>query len=221
MIIYYLAHSGILLETYDKQIFIDAIDHVDENIDVDKSVYFLVSHVHADHYDARIYDYKSIATYVLSDDITAPLLQDYVCVKPNGEYRIADFSVRTFDSTDRGVSFIIELDDLTILHSGDLNWWHWQRDDAATQLREAAQFKAIVDQLPQQIDIAFVPYDPRLGEAEHYSFGYYLDTKFVKYMVPIHMRDDFAVSDRMVAAFPHHKHKLVPVMEENEIILEI
>ncbi len=222
MIIQYLAHSGILIETATKQLFIDAIDYVADNFDDDKDVYFLVSHSHADHYDRAIYDYRDRATFILSDDISADrLLRKLVTVCPNRHYQIDDIKVQTFDSTDRGVAFLIELDGVTLLHSGDLNWWHWQNDDLPTQRAEAEQFKQIVDVIPARIDVAFVPYDPRLGRAEHYSFGYYLDTKHIKYIVPIHMRDDFAVSRRMVEKFPLHRHKLVAVNAENEVILEI
>ncbi len=221
MIIQYLAHSGILIETETEQLFIDAIDYVAENYDGDKDVYFFVTHGHTDHYDATICDYQT-ATFVLSDDIVVPhLLRKLVTVSPNNSYQIDDITVQTFASTDRGVAFLITLDGVTLLHSGDLNWWHWQNDDAATQRAEADQFKAIVDGITARIDVAFVPYDPRLGAAEHYSFGYYLDTKYIKYLVPIHMRDNFDVSQRMVAQFPHHRHKLVPVLAENEVILEI
>ncbi len=223
MIIQHLSHSGVLIETPDKQLFIDAIDHVASNIDYDKSVYFFVTHGHADHYDASICDFaKETVSYVLSDDIAVPsALSKPVMVQPDELYCVDDMTVRTFGSTDLGVSFLIELNGVIILHSGDLNWWHWQNDDEATQLKEAADFKAIVDRIPEHIDVAFVPYDPRLAGAEHYSFDYYLSTKRVRHIVPIHMRDNFSVSQRMFEQFPAHKDKLVVVQRENEVILEI
>ncbi len=222
MIIQYLAHSGILIETASKQLFIDAIDYVADNFEYDKAVYFFVTHHHADHYDAAICDYEGLASFILSDDVR-PLcpMRKTVYVRPNQSYQIDDMTVRTFASTDCGVAFLIELDGAVLFHSGDLNWWHWQNDDAATQRAEAEQFKAIVDGIAARLDVAFVPYDPRLGSAEHYSFGYYLDTKHIRYLIPIHMRDDFDVSRRMVAQFPHHRHKLVAVTAEDEVVLEI
>ncbi len=223
MIIQHLSHSGVLIETDDKQLFIDAIDHVASNIDYDKSVYFFVTHGHADHYDVAISNYaKQTVRYVLSDDIIAPsVLRAPIMVQPDEIYQVDDMIVRTFGSTDLGVSYLIDLNGVSILHSGDLNWWHWQNDDEVTQLKEAADFKAIVDRLPDHIDVAFVPYDPRLEGAEHYSFDYYLSTKKVRHIVPIHMRDNFSVSQRMFEQFPEHKDKLVVVQRENEIILEI
>ena len=41
---------------------------------------------------------------------------------------IKNIHVRSFSSTDEGISFFVEKNDWKIFHAGDFNWWHWKGD---------------------------------------------------------------------------------------------
>ncbi len=55
-------------------------------------------------------------------------------------------------------------------HSGDLNWWHWSDFTPEQQKQEEEQFKNQIELIRDlNIDVAFVPLDPRLGDAYYFA----------------------------------------------------
>lgn len=219
---YFLYHSGTLIETDQLQLFIDVIDGVEQLINYDKQIYFLVTHGHADHFDSAIYNHIAHANvyYILSDDIDLLPLDHYTLVAPDQVKQFSDFKLKTYGSTDKGVSFIIELNGQTIFHAGDLNWWHWQNDSEAAQKDEEAQFKAIAAQLPQTIDLAFVPCDPRLVAASDWAMTHIAQTKRVTYMVPIHFNHHFESLDNLKNSVVNQLTKLL-IPAKNQLLIEL
>ena len=47
-----------------------------------------------------------------------------VFVAPNETVELPDCRITTFESTDIGVAYLVEIDGRLIYHAGDLNWWH-------------------------------------------------------------------------------------------------
>lgn len=225
MKIIHLYHSGVLLETDSCQVFIDVISEIDHLINRHKQQYFFVTHAHQDHFDQSIFRYQMLgAYYVLSDDILSgvpPGLQHLLRVMPNKSYSIGEVVVKTFGSTDQGVSFWIEFSDLHVFHAGDLNWWHWENDQMEVQEQEADAFKGVIEQLPSTvIDIVFMPCDPRLGDAMTWSIEYMLSRKQVAYMVPIHFRSHFEVCDSLKRKL-HGDTRIINVDHCEQVILEL
>lgn len=219
MKIIHLYHSGILIETPETQVFIDAITGVNEHIDLQKKVFFLVSHGHQDHYDPVILKYAHRQVhYLISDDLHLPHYDRLQLVKPGGDYHIGRLRVKTYASTDRGVSFVIHLDQWLIFHAGDLNWWHWENDDPTTQSNEESQFKTIMDGIEERsFDVACVPVDPRLGPAFYWTAAYALETMTIGTLVPIHFRKQFDTCEQLIQKL-HHNKAIVNITSCNQML---
>lgn len=210
----HLFHSGYAVETAEHflifdyyQPFHDKTGGIAEGIitadylKTKKNVLVFVSHNHADHFDPIILDWakdNSAITYILSSDVqtntdqlTCHVLSAYE------EIYVGQVAIKTFGSTDQGISFLLHVAGLSIFHAGDLNWWHWSGESLDEQTSAASAFKAEMDKLAQQvieIDIAFFPVDRRMEE--FYSIGaeYFADKLKPKLLVPMHFGKDFAAT---------------------------
>lgn len=168
-----------------------------------KNVVVFVSHNHHDHFDPAILEWANTnpdITYILSSDVqtntqqlTAHVLSAYE------ECTLGSLQIRTFGSTDQGISFLLQVDGLWIFHAGDLNWWHWSGESIAEQNIAKTAFHQEMEKLsegfPQvEIDIAFFPVDRRMEE--FYSLGAeFFASKFKpKLLVPMHFGTDFAAT---------------------------
>ncbi|HZJ87598.1 MAG TPA: MBL fold metallo-hydrolase, partial [Sphaerochaeta sp.] len=139
-------------------------------------------------------------TYILSDDIPSsdvPSDVQVVWVAPHQRTQIGELQLETLRSTDEGVAFVLLLGEQVIYYAGDLNWWYWEGESEAYNTAMAEAYREEMARLPEQIDLAFVPVDPRLGSA--YSFGVegLLAHSSVKSIVPMHMWDDHSVIERL------------------------
>lgn len=171
-----------------------------------KKIYIFSSHGHHDHYNTSIFKENfapSPVTYVLSDDIQgAPKDKTILWVNPHNTYHIDDLAIRTFGSTDLGVSFLVSVNSLHVFHSGDLNWWHWKHFSKKDQELEKITYQNEIRRLPNSlIDLAFVPVDPRLGEASHLAANYFIEQLNPRYLVPIHLQVDFKEMKSYAQAF--------------------
>lgn len=180
----YLLNSGFMVK--DERIllvFDDAEDPAgivnaayDEG-DFDK-LYIFVTHAHFDHFGTHIRAYApKITRYIFSTDLRRTKrvkmfpTNKITYIKRYSEWEDDTLKVRTFDSTDVGVSFLVELPSgKKIFHAGDFNWWHWA-DDTPDNIalaeksfkRQAKRFNGV------EIDLAFFPVDGRLGAAQEWG----------------------------------------------------
>ena len=148
MRITYLRHSGFAVETTEAVLLIDCISGYEKT---GMPVVALISHAHGDH---RSEDIIAMADHVID------------CPAVGEEFNICGARIRTFGSTDEGVSFLIEADGRRIFHAGDLNKWHWRCENDPEWTKQAvAGFNAVMDTLPPEpLDAAMFPVDPRMGE---------------------------------------------------------
>ncbi|MBP2643990.1 MAG: hypothetical protein H6Q67_1877 [Firmicutes bacterium] len=211
--IVYLFHSGYAVETQNNLFIFDywqsglpqAAGKLNEGIitadylKTKANVYVFASHSHPDHYDPVIWEwskYNSNLTYVLSSDIPVKG-EPSRCqrMSPYEEWADGEVKVKTFSSTDEGVSFLVWADELTIFHAGDLNWWHWKGESQAERERAEMLFKTEVDKIAvHSLDIAFFPVDHRLEE--FYSIGaeYFAAKLRPQILLPMHFGDEFGTS---------------------------
>lgn len=208
----YLFHSGYAVETKQHFLIFDYYQPVtSKNPSItngiitadtlrDKSnVCVFVSHSHADHFDPVIWNWRKsnpAITYILSSDISVPAGQP-TChsLSAYEKLEVASLSIKTFGSTDQGISFLVEVDGLSIFHAGDLNWWHWKGESKREQEYAESIFKAEMEKLStQSIDIAFFPVDRRLEE--FYSIGaeYFGEKLHPKVLLPMHFGKDFGAT---------------------------
>lgn len=204
----YLYNSGFTLKT-DKHFFIfdysldspkgcgldKGVINPEELEDLD--VVVLVSHRHPDHYNPRIFSWRKTIgqiRYVLSDDIKTDA--DVLKVSPEHEYDLGDMRVRTLESTDIGVAFLILADGLCIYHAGDLNDWYWNGEPDDDNREMTCRYREQIDMLrKEKIDIAFVPVDPRLEENYLRGLDYFMKTVGAELVVPMHFSENTSIFD--------------------------
>ena len=162
-------------------------------------VFVFASHNHPDHYDPVILKWADCCpdiTYILSSDIrvTAELPHFHI-MSPYEDWEQKGVRVKSFGSTDAGVSFLVQADGLSIFHAGDLNWWHWKEETQEERDWAESFFKAEMEKIGQpDIDIAFFPVDQRLEE--FYSIGaeYFAAKLQPKMLIPMHFGDVYGTT---------------------------
>jgi len=167
------------------------------------NILVFVSHNHSDHFDPAILEWgkdNPNITYIVSSDVQVNTT-DLNChiVAAYEELNLNPLLIKTFGSTDQGISFLLQVDGLWIFHAGDLNWWHWSGESVTEQNIAKSAFHREMEQLAKgthniTIDIAFFPIDRRMEE--FYSLGAeFFATKFKpKLLVPMHFGTDFAAT---------------------------
>ncbi len=188
-------HSCFQLED-DKCIFLfDWYDETLPVLDGSKMIYICNSHKHGDHYHPNLQQlaeqYEKIR-FLWSKEIKMPKeAPRFIPMKRQVTYNIdgdVPIRVETLESTDIGVAFLIYYDGRVIYHAGDLNWWSWSGESYAWNRNMEARFKQIMKQLEgKQIDLAFVPLDPRQEERFCWGFDYFLQHTKTDRVFPMHM----------------------------------
>lgn len=210
----YLYNSGFAVETFgqllifdycltvpisdEKRLISGVVGH--EDLTGKTSVTVLVSHGHRDHFNAAILrwrvKHKNIS-YVFSDDIPAD--GSAVLMGAGETITTSEVQIRTFPSTDIGVSFLVEADGLSIFHAGDLNLWHPKvestEEEASYNFKKAkyAFLKALEPLRGHSIDIAFFPVDPRIGPGYDAGALYFAQCFKPKLFVPMHFGENYEV----------------------------
>jgi hypothetical protein len=110
-----------------------------------------------------------------------------------------NINIETLTSTDAGVAFIISYKDNVIYHAGDLNWWTWPGETEEEYEDMTNCFKNEIDKLKgKQINVAFVPLDPRQEDRYWWGFDYFMRTTNTKVSFPMHFWMDYTVIDRLL-----------------------
>jgi L-ascorbate metabolism protein UlaG (beta-lactamase superfamily) len=226
----YLFHSGFIVET-EKHLLIfdyykDTVEKGEKNrengaiglseLKSPKDIFVFSSHNHHDHFNPVIMDWSAIRPdikYILDSDIKADTKNSNIyTMAVYEELLIGDVMIKSFGSTDIGISFLVKIDGVAIFHAGDLNWWYWW-DDTKEEIDKASKmFKNEIDRIKgEKIDIAFFPVDPRLEHS--YSLGgqYFISEITPKLFIPMHFGEDFEVTQRFFSS----------IKSENTLVAEI
>lgn len=198
-VIRYLHHSGFALETDHHFLIFDyyldtpkgcglSKGVVNPNELKNKNVVVFASHSHPDHYSPRIFSWKKTIPqirYILADEIKPP--EEAIKIAPRQTLDLGDLSVRALESTDLGVAFLVHVDGLCIYHAGDLNWWHWEGEPEEDNKAMARRYQEQIDSLRgEEIDLAFLPVDPRQEGNALLGLNYFIKTVGAKAIVPMH-----------------------------------
>lgn len=204
MKITYLTNSGFLIQ--DEKIFLVFDDYEDPAGIIDAAydkgeferLYIFATHAHFDHFSTHIRAYApKVTRYVFSNDIKRTKRvkifpsSKITYMKRYSEWEDDAIKVCTYDSTDVGVSFLVQLPSgKKIFHAGDFNWWHW--DDDTPENIELAD-KAFKRQMKRlnglDADIAFFPVDGRLGSSQEMGAIEFVSRTIVKSFVAMHRVD--------------------------------
>ena len=154
-----------------------------------RHIYVFISHDHPDHLDPIVFTWKDLPgiQYIVSSDM--PVGTRGRRMAPGNTVRFSDdVEVTAFDSTDPGVSFLVNFKGLQVFHAGDLNFWHWRDESTMKEIEEAdSEFrKAMAPICEHPVDLAFFPLDPRQGTMFEAGANYFILSVKPRIMIPMH-----------------------------------
>jgi L-ascorbate metabolism protein UlaG (beta-lactamase superfamily) len=171
----------------------------------DLDVYVFVTHRHHDHYNKVIYTWQeeNIAhkiTYILSHDIEDVTCNNVHFLEPHQDCMIDDLRILTLKSNDEGISFYIQVDEVNLFHSGDLNWWRWEEESDEWKNRIEVLYKTEIGKLKGlPMELAFIPVDPRLERNYALSLEYFTEKIMPEHctIIPMHFGDQYGVFEQL------------------------
>ena len=236
----YLYNSGFTVETENYLLIFDYYkDSTDngyksisngavgeEDLKTQKKVIVFSSHSHFDHFNPIILKWKQIRPdihYILSSDINIDKndRNNYInMLSVYEDLHIDNLYVKAFSSNDIGISFLVKVDNITIFHSGDLNWWHWWDENEEFNSKMEKSFKSEIEKIKSNsIDIAFFPVDSRLKEYYFIGGEYFIKKINPNLFIPMHFREDFNVTKKFKEKIKAANTKIVDISKRGEQIL--
>ena len=203
MIINYLLNSGFLI--WDEKILLVFDDYEDPsgvvNAAYDKGdfdrLYIFATHAHFDHFSTHIRAYApKVTRYIFSNDIRRTKrvkmfpTDKITYMKRYSEWQDDLIKVWTYDSTDVGVSFLVQTTSSRIFHAGDFNWWHWENETPEEIALADKAFKKQIKRMDgMEAEVAFFPVDGRLGSSQEFGAIDFMARTKVKSFVAMHRVD--------------------------------
>ena len=203
MIINYLLNSGFLIR--DEKIFLVFDDFEDPAGIVDAAydkgdfdrLYIFATHAHFDHFSTHIRAYvPKVTRYIFSNDIRRTKrvkmfpTDKITYMKRYNEWQDDLIKVWSYDSTDVGISFLVQTPSSRIYHAGDFNWWHWENETPEEIALADKTFKKQIKRMDgMEADVAFFPVDGRLGSSQELGAIDFMAQTKVKGFVAMHRVD--------------------------------
>lgn len=211
---YYIYHSCFVVETTDYFLVFDYyknplksekddISLKDAIFNTTKRVYIFSSHSHYDHFNSEILSWKnrySEINYILSSDIELDKkMRNYHIMNEDEVLDLEELNIKSYGSSDAGISFLVLANKIKIFHAGDLNWWYWKDDTPEEEKYMKDLYTGIINKVMKNdnIDIAFFPVDPRLEEFCYLGVEYFIKNVKPKIIVPMHFDDNFYVTKEL------------------------
>lgn len=245
MKVIFIHHSCFLVEADEKVLIFDwfAGDRVNgyqfkgvlPEYEPDTSVYVFASHKHADHFDMDVLrlaekyknihfifskDCKMSPNFLKKNGIDPSIKEKITYVTIRAKYHIeGGVYVETLRSTDAGVAFYIQTNGISFFHAGDLNDWSFEGADDLTGWKMRREFQAEIKRLAHKdINIAFVPMDPRLGKNQWNAVDFVLEQTNVECVFPMHMWRDYSGIETYIRCQKNPKlaEKVVTLSYENQ-----
>lgn len=197
----YIYHSGFSVETDHKLLIFDWYKGELPKIPEDKQIFVFVSHFHADHYGSCIWKLpKERTTYLLDRKVNPGFSKKKEIEKgkikahmltAHKHYSIDGLEIDTLFSTDEGLAFSIKADGYRIYHAGDLNIWYWDDEPMEDNRWQEGSYQKEMEYLKvslgeEELDLAFLPLDPRLEEHAADGFLSFLKQIPCKKIYPMH-----------------------------------
>ena len=248
MTVTFIAHSGFLVEWDQFYTLFDWWRGELPPLKDDKPLLVFSSHSHEDHFDPKIFTLLQThpdTRFILSHDIRlAPRRWEKLGMTQEIFARVQDIridsllaleaageplTVRTVQSTDAGVAFLLSAENRLVYHGGDLNWWHWEEEGRLYCTNMAANYRRAVDKIAAAvrdeaadcgctpvIDIAMAPLDPRLDAAAGMGIEYLMKNVPVRHLLPMHLWEKFDCIEDYRRAHSADAEKIVPIRHNGE-----
>ena len=249
MNITFIAHSGFLVEWDKFYTLFDWWEGELPPLDPRKPLLVFASHSHEDHFDPKIFGLCARhpdTRFILSHDIrlarrrwhklgmtdeifarvTSIRIDSLLATEAAGEA----LTVRTIQSTDVGVAFLLSAEGKLVYHAGDLNWWHWEDEGRLFCTNMAANYRRAIEKLAAAVrdeaadsgcagvlSAAMAPLDPRMGENSGMGLEYLLKSVPVAKLFPMHLWERFDEIERYRRAHPADAEKIVPIQGNGEV----
>ena len=231
MVITCIGHSGFAIETEDATLIFDYF-HDEQHVlpailQRAKRIYVFVTHGHQDHLNRdEILDWHKqypVEQYIMANGCrhkirhamkSNPIPATFI--HHDEDYSSPVMKVHTFDSTDVGVCFIVNIGGKTIFHAGDFNCWHWKDNSTQQEVKKAVgDFRAILRTIAahtQVIDVAMFPVDPAMGTDFGMGAREFVHAIDVKLFIPMHMwgRDEQATQFHLYRNLEHGEYLHLP-----------
>lgn len=230
----YLNHSGFLLEWDDCYWIFDYFKGEIPSMNPDKDIYVFASHSHHDHFNQDVFKLSKMypkVIYIFSDEIKEACSNiqtpEIIFLENHTDKVINDsLKIHTLTSTDLGCAFVIEYENYTVYHAGDLHWWYWDGEDPEWNNQMTADYKKEMEYLKgKQLDLVMTPLDPRQGNEYALGMNYLLEIATVKHVFPMHFWDDFSIINRYLSEYeiPQNTtfHRITKDGEKMEVYYEI
>ena len=158
-------------------------------------LYIFASHAHFDHFSFEILEFADrVEKYIFSYDIrrtkrVKSFPPDKIeFMKRYSEWNDDSISVKSFDSTDVGISYLVELPNgHKIFHAGDFNYWYWSGDTEVNRNQATLEFNRQMEKLDGlEADAAFFPVDGRLGEYRDLGAREFFKRTKIKSLIAMH-----------------------------------
>ena len=207
MILTYIFHSAFAIECKTCTLIIDFWRDAETEtykegfvqhylLKKEKPIYVLSSHFHGDHFNPEILKWKNKnpnITYIFGKDILIEQLADLNdanYLDKGDSYKDNLITIKAFGSTDSGISFLINIENKTLFHAGDLNNWHWSDEASPEESKEAEnnylKELAILQKEVSVIDLAMFPVDNRMGSDYDRGAKQFIEAIDVKKFAPMH-----------------------------------
>lgn len=230
----YLYNSGFVVETKNHLLvfdyYLDTKKECKRNIEngflgsneltTTKTILVFCSHSHPDHFNSVIFSWKDFnnnISYILSSDIKEKKSNNIHYMSPYNTLKLGNTHIETFGSTDLGVSFLVNVDGISIFHAGDLNWWDWFDESNEYNLNMEKDFKSEISKIKlNNIDVAFFPIDPRLKQSYYLGGEYFIKETKPKMFIPMHFGDNYEVTNKFADKFKTLDCKISTIHERGE-----
>ena len=142
----------------------------------------------------------------------------YVTIR--AKYEIAGgVQVETLRSTDAGVAFYVKTNGAGFFHAGDLNDWSFEGTDDLTKWKMRREFQTEIKRLSNKdINFAFVPMDPRLGNNQYNAVDFVLAHTSAECVFPMHMWQNYSGIETYIQKQTDlaQAARIISITEENQ-----
>lgn len=214
MQIKYVLHSCFTVMTRTCNYIFDYYKGQLPQLSADQPVIALFSHSHSDHFNPDLFKLlkqqgiKEIYA-VLSDDIPASRIPGdvpVITVHPDNPYKLPQGQrLSVLASTDQGGAFLIQEPEGSLYHAGDLNDWVWEDESQDYNTSMTKEYRGQIDKLSGiQVDVAFLPLDPR--QEKNYARGilYFLEKVNPKAVYPMHYWKKPQIIQQFIRDYPEY-----------------
>lgn len=194
----FIEHSGFCVELEKTVLLFDYYKGKIPDMPKEKELYVFASHSHPDHFNPNIFDLEKTYPqihYILSEDISAKAPGKTARIREHENKNIGSIQVETLKSNDEGVAFLVTVEEKTIYHAGDLNWWYWNGEPEEDNEYMIRTYKEEIERLRgREIDLAFLLLDPRQEDKYCKGINYFIEEIHPKAVLPMHAFGEYKIS---------------------------